>query len=77
MPTFDPDGFEADLAAPEKSGKMAIILAAMDPDDARVVESALRDLSIPATRLAKALTNQGYKTGATPVETWRAKHVPS
>ena len=54
---------------------MAAILASLDEDDAAVVEAALRDESVPANRLAKALTNQGYQTGAQPVITWRAKHV--
>ena len=74
MPTFDIDGFTDDLVNYQKPGKMAAILASLDEDDAAVVVSALRDMSVPATRLAKALTKQGYQTGPAPVITWRAKH---
>ena len=74
MPTFDRDKFGDDLVF-SKPGKMAGILASLDEDDAEVVEAALRDLSVPANALAKALTKQGFTTGAQPVITWRAKHV--
>ena len=75
MPEFDPDGFLEDMAGYRRPGKMDDILAGLDEADAKVLEGALRDLSIPANRIAVALGNQGYQLTACPVQTWRTHNV--
>lgn len=74
---FDPKAFKNDLAAVNRPGKMDEILDGLDEGDAKVLEGALRDLSIPANRIKVALCNQGFELTAVPVHTWRAKHVAS
>lgn len=74
---FDPDVFENDLSDATRPGKIDEILDGLDEADAKVLEGALRDLSIPANRIKVALCNQGYQLTAVPVQTWRAKHVAS
>lgn len=75
MPAFDSDGFLADMAGYQRPGKMDAILDGLDEADAKVLEGALRDLSIPANRIAVALVNQGFKLTACPVQTWRTHYV--
>ena len=78
MPGFDPDEFEKDISGYRRQGKMRPILEGLAPADAELLEGALRDLSIPANRIAVALRNQGFDLlTAAPVLTWRKHNVSS
>jgi hypothetical protein len=73
---FDRNGFAQDLEEYRRPGKIDLILDSLDDTDVKIVEGALRDLSISANKIFVALRNQGIdiKTAA-PIATWRRHNV--
>ena len=47
----------------------------MDDDEAEVLDAALRDLTLPASRLAAAMTEAGWPISQTPIGDWRRRNV--
>lgn len=70
-PKLDETKLLKDLEKYSKLGKVALLLDDMDESDRALLESALRDVSIPHKRLSKALKNQKFDVGPTPIRTWR------
>lgn len=69
------DAIQAQRGKP--SGRMPVveqIRAQLDGDDLEVFNAALLDESLPAARLAKALTEEGYPISDSAIHAWRRKH---